>query len=78
MPLANVKVIEGVFSPEEKQQIIEGVTNALVAIEGEGIRDKTLVIVEETKSGDWGVGGRSLRTEDVRRLRGSARTGDES
>jgi 4-oxalocrotonate tautomerase len=76
MPLASVKVIEGVFSPEEKQQIIEGVTDALVAIEGEGIRDKTVVIVEETKSGDWGVGGKSLRTEDVRHLRGRASTGD--
>lgn len=69
MPLANIKVIEGVFSQEEKQQIIENVTDALVAVEGEGIRDKTLVIVEETKSGDWGIGGRALTTEDVKGLR---------
>lgn len=75
MPLANVKVIEGVFSPEEKQQIIERVTDALVSVEGEGIRDKTLVIVEETKSGDWGVGGQGLHTEDVRQLRGRVHTG---
>jgi len=69
MPLANIKVIEGVFDDHEKQQIIENVTEALVAVEGEQIRDKTVVIIEETKSGDWGVGGQPLTTRHVRALR---------
>lgn len=69
MPLANIKVIEGVFSNAEKRQMIEKVTDAIIAVEGEHIRDKTVVIIEETKSGDWGVGGRTLTTEQVRRLR---------
>jgi len=69
MPLANIKVIEGVFTDDEKQQMIENVTDALVAVEGENIRDKTVVIVEETKSGDWGVGGTPLTTQHVKGLR---------
>ncbi len=69
MPLANIKVIEGVFTDDEKQQMIEKVTDAMVAVEGENIRDKTVVIVEETKSGDWGVGGTPLTTQHVRGLR---------
>ena len=69
MPLANIKVIEGVFTNDEKQQMIAKVTDALVAVEGENIRDKTVVIIEETKSGDWGVGGRPLTTQQVRTLR---------
>jgi len=69
MPLANIKVIEGVFSDAEKQQLIEKVTEAMVEVEGEAIRDKTVVIVEETRSGDWGVGGQPLTTEHVKRLR---------
>ena len=69
MPLATVKVIEGVFSDAEKGQMIEKVTEALLAVEGEPLRDKTVVIVEETKSGDWGVGGQPLTTQDVKRLR---------
>lgn len=69
MPVATIQVIGGVFSPQEKQRMIEGVTEALVAVEGEELRDKTVVIVEETKSGDWGVGGQVLSTEDVQRLR---------
>ena len=69
MPLANIKVIEGVFNDAEKQKIIENVTEALVEVEGEQIRDKTVVIVEESKSGDWGIGGQTLTTQKIRSLR---------
>ncbi len=34
MPLATIKVIEGVFSAEEKQRMIEKVTEAMVSVEG--------------------------------------------
>ena len=69
MPLANIKVIEGVFTDDEKRQMIEKVTDAMIAVEGENIRDKTVVIIEETKSGDWGVGGTPLTTRHVKALR---------
>lgn len=69
MPIAEIKVIEGVFSEEEKKQIIEKVTDVLVSIEGETLREKTVVIVEEVKSGHWGFGGKALSTQDVKRLR---------
>ena len=69
MPLANVKVIEGVFTDAEKQQLIERVSEAIIAVEGEPLRDKTIVLVEETKSGDWGVGGQPLTTQQVKSLR---------
>ncbi len=69
MPLAEIKVIEGVFSESEKKQMIKKVTDALVSIEGETLREKTVVIVEEIKSGDWGFGGNALSTEDVKKLR---------
>jgi 4-oxalocrotonate tautomerase len=66
MPYVNVKVIENVFTPEKKRQLIEGVTDAIVDIEGEPMRELTLVTVEEVRSGDWGVGGRAMTTEDAR------------
>ena len=69
MPLAEIKVIEGVFSDAEKKQMIEKVTDALVSIEGETLREKTVVIVEEIKSGNWGFGGNALSTQDVKKLR---------
>ena len=68
MPLINVKLIEGVFSDSQKQEMIEKVTDAMVSIEGENMRQVTLVIVEEVKSGDWGIGGKTLTTNDVKAL----------
>jgi 4-oxalocrotonate tautomerase len=68
MPLINVKVIEGVFSTEQKTQIIRNLTNAMVEIEGEGMRSVTWTVVEEVKSGDWGIAGKPLTTADVHAL----------
>jgi 4-oxalocrotonate tautomerase len=68
MPLIQVKVIEGVFSQEQKQEIVKKLTDAMVSIEGENLRQLTLCIVEEVKSGDWGVGGTTVSTADVKVL----------
>ena len=73
MPLANIKVIEGVFSHDEKQRMIEKVTEALVSVEGENLREKTLVILEEVKGGNCGIGGKMLTAEDVKELRAARR-----
>ena len=68
MPLINVKLIEGVFTPTQKQEMIRKLTDAMVSIEGENMRSVTWVVVEEVKSGDWGVGGRPIATGDVKAL----------
>jgi 4-oxalocrotonate tautomerase len=68
VPLVNVKLVEGVFSSEQKQQIVRGLTEAMVAIEGENMRPVTWVIVEEVKSGDWGMAGNPVTTADVKAL----------
>jgi 4-oxalocrotonate tautomerase len=66
MPLIQVKVIENVFSREQKREMIERLTDTMVEIEGENLRPFTLVTVEEVASGDYGVAGNALTTEDVR------------
>jgi 4-oxalocrotonate tautomerase len=68
LPLINVRLIEGVFDEDEKQQMIEKLTDAMVDIEGENMRGVTWVVIEEVKSGDWGIGGQALTTEAVRSL----------
>jgi 4-oxalocrotonate tautomerase len=68
MPLINVKVIEDVFSDEQKKQMVERLTDAMVSIEGENMRGVTWVIVEEVRSGQWGIGGNALTTADVQAL----------
>src|SRR6266545_6512439 len=54
MPLVNVKLIEGVFTDDQKQEIVEKLTEAMVKIEGENMRGVTWVVIDEVKSGDWG------------------------
>jgi 4-oxalocrotonate tautomerase len=68
MPLVNVRLIEGVFTKEQKQEMIRKITEAMVSIEGENMRSVTTVIIDEVKSGDWGMGGNPVTTEDVKAL----------
>lgn len=65
MPLIEVKMIEGVFNAAKKQEIVKKLTDTMVSIEGEALRPYTLVLLEEVRSGDWGVGGTGLTTSDV-------------
>ena len=68
MPLINVKLIEDVFTSDQKREIIERLTDAMVSIEGENMRSLTWVVVEEVASGDWGMGGKPVSTDDVKAL----------
>ena len=70
MPVVNVKVIEGVFSQDQKQEMIRRMTDVLVDLEGAYMRPFTVVVIEEVKSGDWGVGGKALSSADVKALAG--------
>jgi 4-oxalocrotonate tautomerase len=68
MPLIEVSVIEDVFSPDQKREIITRLTDAMVAIEGENMRPVTWCVVREVSSGEWGIAGNPLTTADVRAL----------
>ena len=50
MPLINVTLIEGVFSEDQKHDIIERLTDAMVSVEGENMREVTWCVVDEVKS----------------------------
>ena len=71
MPLVQVKLIEGVFNHDQKQEIITKLTETMVSIEGEAMRPVTWVVVEEVRSGEWGIGGKALSTQDVKDLQAS-------
>lgn len=66
MPLVDIQVIEGVFTPEQKADMIAKVTDTMVGIEGENLRGVTWVRVSEFASGSWGIGGHALSTQDVK------------
>jgi 4-oxalocrotonate tautomerase len=68
MPLIQVKLIEEVFTPAQKKEIITKLTDAMVAIQGENLRPVTWVVIEEVQSGEWGIGGQAMTTDAVRGL----------
>jgi 4-oxalocrotonate tautomerase len=68
MPLVEIHVIKGVFSPEQKSQMIAKVTDAMVSVEGEKLRGVTWVKLSEVQGGDWAIGGQPLQAADVRKM----------
>ena len=68
MPFINVKIIEGVFTKSQKQEILKKLTDTMVSIEGENMRPVTHCVIEEVKSGDWAIAGNPLTTADVKSL----------
>jgi 4-oxalocrotonate tautomerase len=65
MPLVNIDVVEGVFSSDQKQLMIDRVTEAMVSVEGEAMRSLTWVRIHEVAQGHWAIGGKTLSAADV-------------
>ncbi len=69
MPLVTINVIENVFSKEQKREMIEKVTDAMVEIEGEAMRSVTWVKVEDVPEGQWGIGGIALNAAMIHQMK---------
>lgn len=68
MPLVTIDVIKDVFTAAQKRRMIEKVTDAMVEVEGDGLRGVTWVRINEFQSGDWAIGGQPLTAADVQAL----------
>lgn len=68
MPLVQIKGVGGYLSLEQKQEIIRKVTDAVVSVEGEGLRPVTWVTIEDVEPGSWGVGGQPITDDDLRQM----------
>ena len=68
MPLVDIQLIKGVFTPDQKKQMIQKVTDAMIEVEGEPMRPVTWVRVQEVESGDWAIGGNPLSAAVVRAM----------
>lgn len=65
MPLVNIELIKDVFTPGQKRELIEKVTEAMVSVEGEKMRGVTWVRIQEFEQGHWAIGGQPLTAADV-------------
>ena len=65
MPSIEIQVMKGVFSNDEKSEIIRKVTKAFGEVSGKTIERGTSVRVLEVESGSWGYGGNVLTSSDA-------------
>jgi 4-oxalocrotonate tautomerase len=72
MPLVTIDVIKDVFTPSQKQELIQRVTEAMISVEGEALRPVTWVRIQEFAEGDWAIGGKPLSAGDVHALASKA------
>ena len=68
MPLVQIKGVSGYLTLAQKQELIRKVTDAVLSVEGEGLRHVTWVTIEDVQSGAWGVGGNPVTVEDLHDL----------
>jgi 4-oxalocrotonate tautomerase len=64
MALVTIDVVKGVFTTEQKQTMIERVTDAMLSVEGEAMRQVVWVRLNEVDQ--WAVGGKLLDAAMVR------------
>jgi 4-oxalocrotonate tautomerase len=58
MPFVNIKLVDGVFSTEEKHALAAAITDVMVKFEGsEAFREVVWVLIEELHTDGWHIGG---------------------
>lgn len=68
MPLVQIHVFEDELSEEQSSELISGITDVVTEVTSDKLRDVTWVMINEVKSGHWGVGGKTLGLDDVKKL----------
>jgi 4-oxalocrotonate tautomerase len=66
MPYVNIKVTKEGVSPQQKSELIRGVTQLLADILGKNPAT-TVVVIDEVDTDNWGIGGEPVT---VRRQKG--------
>jgi 4-oxalocrotonate tautomerase len=70
MPFVNIKLVDGVFTPEQKHALAAAITDVMVRFEGsEAFREVVWVLIEELHTDGWHIGGRPF--EGPRSLMGA-------
>src|ERR1700741_941283 len=59
MPFVNIKLVEGVFTTEQKHEMAAAISDVMVRFEGsEAFREVVWVLLEELHKDGWHIGGR--------------------
>lgn len=70
MPFTSITLIKQALSADQRQAMLQNVTDAIVAVVGEEKRGATWVVIEESvNDGEWFVGGNSLTIDALQQLK---------
>ena len=58
MPVAQVYVPEGVLTPEQRSEVVRGIHEVILTVEGRPSESPTYVLISEVPAGSWGFTGR--------------------
>lgn len=61
MPYVNVRLLEEGVTPEQKDEVIQGITDVLVRVLNKNPQ-VTFVVIDEVPAENWGMGGTSIAT----------------
>jgi 4-oxalocrotonate tautomerase len=59
MPFVNIKITKEGATPQKKDEIIKGVTQLLADVLGKNPQ-RTVVVIDEYDTDNWGFGGESI------------------
>ncbi|WP_248927298.1 tautomerase family protein [Paenibacillus hamazuiensis] len=65
MPYVNIKITKKGATADQKQQLIKGVTELLENVLNKK-PESTVVIIDEIDTDNWGIGGESVTTKNLR------------
>ncbi len=68
MPLVTIRALEGALTPAQREDLMVRVTDAVVAVQGEGVRNVTWVIFDEIRDRTISIGGDVKSSAYVRGL----------
>lgn len=68
MPFVEIKVFEDELTSKQSKDLIQKVTDVVTEVTSEKLRGVTWVVINEIKSGNWGVGGNALGLDDVKKI----------
>ncbi|MGW0732186.1 tautomerase family protein [Streptomyces sp. NPDC002851] len=69
MPVVEVKIMENVFTHEEKQRLIEGLSEKLVELTGEWARPYTYTFITEAPNGEFAIAGAAKTADEINAMR---------
>lgn len=73
MPLVTIDVLRDAWTSSQKHAFIEKVTEAMVEVAGEPLRQVIWVKLSEVDGGQWAVGGQRLSAAIIHSMGGNSR-----